>query len=87
MGSLAVSTLKRKTAQEISFVSTGAEDSLQAVFYQNFRANRCQTSLEEVLVTYGKMHSAEMETIQNVWQRLMNDYVGFKSREEANWNV
>lgn len=87
MGSLAVSTLKRKTAQVIIFVSTGAEDSLQAVLYQNFRAKRCQPSLEEVLVTYGKMHSAEMETIQNAWQRLMNDYVGFKSREEANWNV
>lgn len=72
MRSLAVSTLK--TAQEISFVSTGAEDSLQAVFYQNFRANRCQPSLEEVLVTYAKTHSAEMETVQNAWHSLMNDF-------------
>lgn len=84
---LAVSTLKRKTAQEISFVSTGAEVSLQAMFYLNFRANRCQPSREEVLVTYAKTHSAEMENAQNAWQSLMNDHICFKSREEANQNI
>lgn len=48
-----------------SFVSSGAEDTLQDVFFQRFIANRCHPSLNEVLVTYTKMQSAEMGIIIN----------------------
>lgn len=75
-----------------SFVSSGAEDTLQDVFFQSFRANRWHPSLNEVLVTYAKMQSAEMETIINAWQGLIN--VRFKGREDAScisrrayWNI
>lgn len=68
-----------------SFVSSGADDTLQDVFFQSFRANKCHPSLNEVLVTYAKMESAEMETITNAWQGLMNDYACFKGREDASY--